>query len=66
MIDVWRAASHKKQIKISGNWKEPPNNSPGPHGGFKTPQYLLEGKRTGQKLHRKFLKVIALSWLPGG
>lgn len=53
MTDVWREASHKKQIKTSGNWKEPPNNSPGPHGGFKTPQYLLEGKRKRAKAAQK-------------
>lgn len=59
VTDVWRAASHMKQIKTSANWKEPPINSPGAHSGFKTLQYLLRGQEGGakavQKLCGKFL-----------
>lgn len=51
--DVWRAASHKKQIKTSGNQREPPINSPSPHGGFKTPEYLLGGQESWAKAVQK-------------
>lgn len=50
---MWRAASDKKQIKTSGNWKEPPVNSPGPHGGFKTPRYLLGAQESRAKVVQK-------------
>lgn len=58
-----------KQIKTSANWKEPPLNSPGPHGGFKTPQYPLGGQESRakavQKVSDNFKKVIALSCFQG-
>lgn len=50
---MWRAARHKKQIKTSDNWKEPPVNNSGSHGRFKTPQYVLGEQESRAKAVQK-------------